>query len=45
MFRKLANDAGFPTVREWFGEVSKMIQEYVAKGGFMLLYVFSYGQS
>ena len=35
MFRKLANDAGFPTVREWFGEVSKMIQEYVAKGGFM----------
>ena len=35
MFRKLANHAGFGTVREWFGEVSKMIQEYVAKGGFM----------
>ena len=35
MFRKLARDAGYRSVREWFGEVSKMIQEYVAKGGFM----------
>lgn len=35
MFRRLAQDAGYKTVREWFGEVSKMIQEYVAKGGFM----------
>ena len=35
LFRQRAFDAGYPSVKSWFTEVAKMIQEYVAKGGFM----------
>jgi hypothetical protein len=35
LFRTLARKAGFKTVGAWFSEVSKLLQEYVAKGGFL----------
>ena len=35
LFRTMAQEAGFSSVSAWFAEVGKMVQEYVAKGGFM----------
>lgn len=35
LFRKLSKKAGYKNVQTWFGDVSKMVQEYVSKGGFM----------
>ncbi|MCO4783625.1 MAG: asparagine synthetase B [Candidatus Cloacimonetes bacterium] len=35
LFRKLSKEAGYNSVQTWFGDVAKMVQEYVSKGGFM----------
>lgn len=35
LFRKLSKEAGYSNVQTWFGDVAKMVQEYVSKGGFM----------
>lgn len=35
LFRTMAKKAGYSQVSAWFADVSKMVQEYVAKGGFM----------
>ncbi|MCJ8346911.1 asparagine synthetase B, partial [bacterium] len=35
LFRKLSRKAGYKNVQTWFGDVAKMVQEYVSKGGFM----------
>jgi hypothetical protein len=35
LFRMLASEAGYTRVADWFSDVAKMLQEYVAKGGFL----------
>ncbi len=35
MFREMAAEDGYDSVQTWFFEVARLIQEYVAKGGYM----------